>query len=145
MKVRFGRAVACLVVSAVASTLLPQVAYAAEVSGDDGEGIIDAFTGWFSDDEGDGNKPEGASTGGNPAPTSREKLPAGKAAPKAKRIAELTGRRTANERFWQLSDGRVQAEVSVTPTGQVVQGHRPDGHQDRCQGLRPGEHDERGA
>ncbi|MGW8890055.1 golvesin C-terminal-like domain-containing protein [Streptomyces sp. NPDC055749] len=108
---------ACLVVSAVASTLLPQVAYAAEVSGNDGEGIIDSFTGWFADDSGDENKSKEPSTGGNPTLPSREKLPAGKAAPKAKRVAELTGRRTANERFWQLSDGRVQAEVSVTPTG----------------------------
>ncbi|MFC9249004.1 sugar-binding protein, partial [Streptomyces sp. NPDC057136] len=99
--------------------MLPQVAYAAEVSGDGGEGIFDAFTGWFSDedDEGNENRPKGPSTGGNPTLASREKLPAGKAAPKAKRVAELTGRRTANERFWQLSDGRVQAEVSVTPTG----------------------------
>ncbi|WP_258049647.1 golvesin C-terminal-like domain-containing protein [Streptomyces finlayi] len=117
LKVRFGRAVACLVVSAVASTLLPQVAYAADVSDDGGEGIADAFTGWFSDDESDRNASADASTGGSPTLPSREKLPAGKAAPKAKRVAELTGRRTANERFWRLSDGRVQAEVSVTPTG----------------------------
>ena len=41
----------------------------------------------------------------------------GKAAPKAKRVAELTDRRTANQRFWRLSDGRVQTEVSVEPTG----------------------------
>nr|WP_326791311.1 DNRLRE domain-containing protein [Streptomyces sp. NBC_00841] len=47
-------------------------------------------------------------------------MPAGKAAPKAKRIAELAGRRTANERFWRLSDGRVQAEVSVRPTAYRV-------------------------
>ncbi|MEU8679124.1 hypothetical protein, partial [Streptomyces sp. NPDC048560] len=85
-------------VSAVASTLLPQVAYAAEVSGDDGDGIVDVFKGWFSDEDG-GNQPKAARTGGNPMLPSREKLPVGKVAPKAKRVAELTGRRTANERF----------------------------------------------
>ncbi|MGW4229846.1 golvesin C-terminal-like domain-containing protein [Streptomyces sp. NPDC004980] len=107
---------ACLVISAVTSTMLPQVAYAADVSGGEGEGIVDSFKGWFSD-EGDRNGPKDPSTGGSPTLPSREKLPAGKAAGKAKRVAELTGRRTANERFWRLSDGRVQAEVSVTPTG----------------------------
>ncbi|WP_328906790.1 golvesin C-terminal-like domain-containing protein [Streptomyces sp. NBC_00234] len=96
--------------------MLPQVAYAAEVSGDDGDGIVDAFKGWFSDSEGE-NEPEAPRTGGSPVLPSREKLPAGKAAPKAKRVAELTGRRTANQRFWRLSDGRVQTEVSVEPTG----------------------------
>lgn len=48
---------------------------------------------------------------------SREKLPKGTAAGKAKRVAELTGSRTANARYWKLSDGRVQAEVSAVPTG----------------------------
>ncbi|WP_247701713.1 DNRLRE domain-containing protein [Streptomyces sp. F63] len=46
----------------------------------------------------------------------RQKLPKGKAAPKAKRVKELKGRRTANARFWQLSDGRVEAELSAVPT-----------------------------
>ncbi|MFJ6572115.1 DNRLRE domain-containing protein [Streptomyces sp. NPDC091292] len=46
----------------------------------------------------------------------RQKLPRGKNAPKAERVRELTGKRTPNARFWQLSDGRVQAEVSATPT-----------------------------
>jgi len=35
--------------------------------------------------------------------------------PKAHRVRELTGRRTATGRFYQLSDGRVQAEISGTP------------------------------
>ncbi|HEX2355446.1 MAG TPA: DNRLRE domain-containing protein, partial [Micromonosporaceae bacterium] len=33
----------------------------------------------------------------------------------ATRVAELTGRRTANAKYFRLSDGRVQAEVSTTP------------------------------
>ena len=97
--------------------MLPQVAYAAPVSSDNGEGIVDAFAGWFSEDEGESDGPKEPSTGGTPTLPSREKLPKGKAAGKAKRVAELTGRRTANARYWKLSDGRVQAEVSAVPTG----------------------------
>ncbi|XCW01068.1 DNRLRE domain-containing protein [Streptomyces sp. HUAS MG47] len=95
--------------------MLPQVAYAAPVSSDDTEGTGSVFDGWFSDDE-DG-LPEAPQTGGTPTLPVREKLPKGKAAPKPKRVGELTGRRTANARYWQLSDGRVQAEVSAVPTG----------------------------
>ncbi|WP_256962280.1 DNRLRE domain-containing protein, partial [Streptomyces sp. NRRL B-24572] len=99
--------------------MLPQVAYAAPVSGEGDEGIVDAFSGWFSDDDDKAEpaKPVEPVTGGTPVLPSREKLPKGKAAPKPKRVAELTGRRTANARYWQLSDGRVQAEVSAVPTG----------------------------
>ncbi|MET9967661.1 DNRLRE domain-containing protein, partial [Streptomyces sp. NPDC006356] len=39
-----------------------------------------------------------------------------KADPKADRVKELTKQRTANARFWQLSDGRVEAELSAVPT-----------------------------
>ncbi|MEV6791740.1 DNRLRE domain-containing protein [Streptomyces sp. NPDC051320] len=46
----------------------------------------------------------------------RQKLPRGKNAPKAKRVRELTDRRTSSARFWQLSDGRVEAELSAVPT-----------------------------
>ncbi|SED95492.1 RHS repeat-associated core domain-containing protein [Streptomyces sp. TLI_105] len=116
MKVKHGRAIACLVVSAIVGTVLPQAAYAAPVSTGDGESIADAFSGWFSDDD-ESDGPEAPSTGGTPVLPSREKLPKGKAAPKPKRVAELTGKRTANARYWQLSDGRVQAEVSAVPTG----------------------------
>ncbi|WP_099052891.1 DNRLRE domain-containing protein [Streptomyces glaucescens] len=97
--------------------MLPQVAYAAPVTPDDGEGVVDAFVGWFSGDEGEPDGPEEPSTGGTPTLPSREKLPKGKAAGKAERVAELTGRRTENARYWRLSDGRVQAEVSAVPTG----------------------------
>lgn len=117
MKARYGRAIACLVVSAVVGTMLPQVAYAAPASSDSGEGIVDAFAGWFSEDEGESDGPDEPSTGGTPVLPSREKLPKGTAAGKAKRVAELTGSRTANARYWKLSDGRVQAEVSAVPTG----------------------------
>jgi len=39
----------------------------------------------------------------------------GKAWATPKRVKELTSRRTANAKFYQLSDGRVQAEYSQTP------------------------------
>ncbi|WP_190156055.1 golvesin C-terminal-like domain-containing protein [Streptomyces litmocidini] len=100
----------------MAGTMLPQAAYAAPVSDGEREGKGGFFDGWFSDSE-DGDGAEIPQTGGDPVLPSREKLPKGKAAPKAKRVAELTGRRTANARYWQLSDGRVQAEVSAVPTG----------------------------
>uniref|UniRef100_A0AAU1UNF1 DNRLRE domain-containing protein n=1 Tax=Streptomyces sp. NBC_00119 TaxID=2975659 RepID=A0AAU1UNF1_9ACTN len=89
------------------------MAYAAS-SGDDDKGVIDSIAGWFSDDDEDGDKPP---TGGKLEMPSREKLPKGKKAPKAKRVKELTSRRTEHARFWQLSDGRIQAEVSAVPTG----------------------------
>src|SRR5262245_55870945 len=41
--------------------------------------------------------------------------PVWKPDPKAKRVKELTGKRSANESFFQLSDGSVQQEVSALP------------------------------
>ncbi|WP_406172900.1 DNRLRE domain-containing protein [Streptomyces sp. NBC_00996] len=101
--------------SAVVSTAMPQFAYAASSSeGSGGKGFVDTLKGWFSDDDG----------GGHAKPPShdeldiadRQKLPKGRNAPKAKRVRELTGKRTSNARFWQMSDGRVQAELSAVPT-----------------------------
>ncbi|MEU1232483.1 hypothetical protein, partial [Streptomyces sp. NPDC005828] len=100
---------------------MPQVAYGAPQSPatDDDKGVLDTVAGWFSDGEDAGRSggPEASSSDGTSVVPSREKLPQGKVAPKPKRVAELTGRRTANARYWQLSDGRVQAEVSAVPTG----------------------------
>ncbi|MBO0885651.1 MAG: DNRLRE domain-containing protein, partial [Mycobacterium sp.] len=45
----------------------------------------------------------------------RDPMPKAVKAPPAKRVGELTGRRTANSRSYRLSDGRVQAEVSKEP------------------------------
>lgn len=112
MKPRLGRLVACLVVAAVTSTALPQVAYAAP-DDDDGKGIVDTVKGWFADD---GNEREKPPSHDELEIADRQKLPKGKAEPQAKRVRELTGRRTANARFWQLSDGRVEAELSAVPT-----------------------------
>jgi RHS repeat-associated protein len=44
-----------------------------------------------------------------------EQPPAAKKLPPAKRVREVPGRRTANGRVYQLSDGRLQAELSAVP------------------------------
>ncbi|MGR4880792.1 DNRLRE domain-containing protein [Streptomyces sp. LARHCF249] len=95
--------------------MLPQVAYAAapaDTPSGDGKGIVDTVAGWFSDDD---DQPK-APVGGKLAIPSREKLPKGEKLPKAERVKELTERRTAQSRFWQLSDGRIEAELTAVPT-----------------------------
>ncbi|HEU4347706.1 MAG TPA: DNRLRE domain-containing protein, partial [Actinoplanes sp.] len=54
---------------------------------------------------------------GVPARTVPARLPegAGESMPRAGRVRELTDRRTANGKVFELSDGRVQAEVSTEP------------------------------
>jgi RHS repeat-associated protein len=109
-----GKALACLVAAAVTSSLLPQFAYAASGSDADGDGFVDSIKNWFGDEEGTGSgEPVSHDEAGV---ADRQKLPPGRVAPKPKRVKELTDRRTANTRYWQLSDGRVQAEVSAVPT-----------------------------
>jgi len=44
-----------------------------------------------------------------------EPAPTGKTWPPQKRVKELPEKRTANGRFYQLSDGRIQAEISAVP------------------------------
>ncbi|MGC4747629.1 hypothetical protein ACLQ28_18535 [Micromonospora sp. DT201] len=45
----------------------------------------------------------------------QEKPPPAKKWPPQKRVEELTGKRTANGKVYQLSDGRTQAEISMVP------------------------------
>lgn len=116
MRPRLGRLVACLVVAAVTSTALPQVAYAAPADDGDGKGIVDTIKGWFADDGDDSGALEKPPSHDNLEMADRQKLPKGKAEPRAKRVRELTSKRTANARFWQLSDGRVEVELSAVPT-----------------------------
>nr|WP_306768834.1 hypothetical protein [Streptomyces sp. S10(2018)] len=95
---------------------MPQVAYAAPPSNsgqDGGKGVFDTVSDWLGDDEEE--KPEPPSYGGLGV-ADRQKLPKGKNAPKAERVKELTSRRTPAARFWQLSDGRVEAELTAAPT-----------------------------
>jgi RHS repeat-associated protein len=117
VKVRYGRLISCLVVSAVASTALPQVAYAASGSasgsGHHGKGVVDTVKGWFADDDHELAKPPSHD---ELDVADRQKLPKGKRTPKAKRVKELKSRRTPTARYWQLSDGRVEAELSAVPT-----------------------------
>ncbi|MEU0003054.1 DNRLRE domain-containing protein [Streptomyces sp. NPDC006314] len=100
------------------STTLPQFAYAASDpgSGSGGghdKGIVDTVKGWFGDDEHESAEPPSHD---ELEVADRQKLPRGRKAPKARRVKELTGRRTSTARFWQLSDGRVEAELSAVPT-----------------------------
>ncbi|MEV3991544.1 DNRLRE domain-containing protein, partial [Streptomyces sp. NPDC049837] len=107
------------VTSAVIVSLIPQGAYAASSSTTDSKGLSDTIKGWFSGDgdgDGGGYRPEEPKTGGDPVLPSRDRLPKGAKAPKAERVAELTGKRTPYARYWRMSDGRVQAEVSAVPT-----------------------------
>ncbi|UYQ63982.1 DNRLRE domain-containing protein [Streptomyces peucetius] len=116
VKVPYRRYLSCLVVAAVAGTLLPQVAYAAppsEPEKDDGESIVDTVAEWFEDDGKENKEPPSY---GNRGIADRQKLAKGKNDPKAERVKELTSRRTPSARFWQLSDGRVEAELSAAPT-----------------------------
>ncbi|MGP4083488.1 golvesin C-terminal-like domain-containing protein [Streptomyces sp. KR55] len=95
-------------------TALPQFAYAAPAaaSDDDDKGVIDTVADWFSGDDEDDDKPP---TGGKLEILSRQKLPKGKTLPPAKRVKELESKRTATARYWQLSDGRIEAELSAEP------------------------------
>ncbi|MFC8218550.1 DNRLRE domain-containing protein, partial [Streptomyces sp. NPDC057362] len=116
VKVPYRRYFSCLVAAAIAGTLLPQVAYAAPPSnsGKDGDkGFFDTVSDWLGDDEKETPKPPSY---GGLGMADRQKLPKGKNAPKAKRVKELTSHRTPTARFWQLSDGRVEAELTAAPT-----------------------------
>ncbi|WP_405595403.1 DNRLRE domain-containing protein [Streptomyces sp. NBC_01092] len=107
---------ACLVVAAVTSTALPQVAYAEPADDGDDKGIFDTVKGWFADDDEDGDGLDEPPSHDELGIADREKVSWPKDDPKAKRVRELAGKRTANARFWQLSDGRVEAELSAVPT-----------------------------
>ncbi|TXS53230.1 DNRLRE domain-containing protein, partial [Streptomyces sp. uw30] len=116
VKSGLGKLIACLVVAAVTSTALPQVAYAAPADDGDDKGIFDTVKGWFADDDEDGGGLDEPPSHDELDIADREKVSWPKNDPKAKRVRELSGKRTANARFWQLSDGRVEAELSAVPT-----------------------------
>ncbi|MFI0977155.1 DNRLRE domain-containing protein [Streptomyces sp. NPDC021093] len=129
MRIRHRRFIAALVVSAVMGTALPQIAFAAPAPGTeaesdagagddgDGKGLVDTVSGWFGGgDDGKDGDAKAPPAGGKLEIPSRERLAEGKDAPKAKRVKELTGERTSSARFWQMSDGRVEAELSAFPT-----------------------------
>lgn len=116
MRTRYRRLLAGLVASTVVGTLLPPMVFvtpaAAADSGGSGGGdtsVLDDVKGWFADEE----EPESANA---MEISSREKLPKGAKAPKPKRVKELKNRRTPSARFFALSDGRVEAELTAVPT-----------------------------
>ncbi|MBC9731294.1 DNRLRE domain-containing protein, partial [Streptomyces sp. TRM68367] len=79
--------------------------------GHGGSGIIDTVKGWF----GGGHSSPKPPVGPKDAIADRQKLPPGKKAPKAHRVRELTSKRTPSARYWKLSDGTTQAEISAVP------------------------------
>jgi RHS repeat-associated protein len=46
----------------------------------------------------------------------RQKLPPGKKVPAPHRVKELAGKRTPSARYWRMSDGSTQVQVSAVPT-----------------------------
>ncbi|MGH3683295.1 MAG: hypothetical protein ACRDT2_23965 [Natronosporangium sp.] len=74
---------------------------------------VDPWSGWspWSGRSGSGER---GSTAELALP--RDEVPAAAVEwPEPERVGELVGRRTANGRFFELSDGRVQAEISTVP------------------------------
>ncbi|MFG2331527.1 DNRLRE domain-containing protein [Streptomyces sp. NPDC048604] len=107
---RARRLLAVSGVMAVVATISPLPAYAAPP---DGDAIVDGIKSWFG---GDGEKDAAPPRLPDTAVPSNEHLPKGKAAAKPRRVKELTDRRTPQARYWQLSDGRIQSEVSGVAT-----------------------------
>ncbi|MFF4828063.1 DNRLRE domain-containing protein [Streptomyces sp. NPDC001312] len=112
---KFRRLLSVAVVGALCAPLLQTPAFAAagQGSGDDGPGLVDTIAGWFSDGDKAERKPTHSK---DPDVPQRQHLPRGKKSPKATRVKELTGKRTANARYWRLSDGRIEAEISSRAT-----------------------------
>ncbi|MFF3290685.1 DNRLRE domain-containing protein [Streptomyces sp. NPDC003023] len=114
-KRRTRRALVISCVVAVAATGVPQPAFATP-SGEGGTGIVSGLKNFLGLDD---DEPAAAAEPPKLPDTAvpgNERLPKGRNAPAPKRVKELTERRTPNARYWQLSDGRVQSEVSAVPT-----------------------------
>ncbi|RZB19448.1 DNRLRE domain-containing protein [Streptomyces sp. F001] len=75
--------------------------------------LADSLSDFFTDEEQEPADPPELPDTDVPA---NDKLAKAKNAPKAKRVKELTDRRTPYSRHWRMSDGRVQSEVSAMPT-----------------------------
>jgi RHS repeat-associated protein len=107
MRVRWVRRVASVAVGAVLSSFLVYVpAVAAEPGHSSGRISAPKLV--------RGHVPKPVK--GPDAIADRQKLPPGRKLPPAHRVKELTGRRTSSARFWRMSDGTTQAEVSAVPT-----------------------------
>jgi RHS repeat-associated protein len=112
MMARRRRIAASLAVGALLGSFVQTPAFAvAQPPGDKGPGIVDTVKGWF----GGGHKTPKPPVGPKDAIADRQKLPPGKKLPPAHRVRELAGRRTPSARYWKMSDGTTQAEVSAVP------------------------------
>ncbi|MFC4546942.1 DNRLRE domain-containing protein, partial [Paenactinomyces guangxiensis] len=72
-------------------------------------GFLEKIQGLFSDEKGK-SKEDSASV-----LPQVQKVPVGKKWPKPKRVKELVKKRKQNVKFHELSDGRIEAEISTTP------------------------------
>ncbi|MGW0631039.1 golvesin C-terminal-like domain-containing protein [Streptomyces sp. NPDC002758] len=110
---RRSRIAASLVAGALLGSFIQTPAFASAPSSGHGggPGIIGTVKGWF----GGGHSAPKPPTGPKDAIADRQKLPPGKKAPKAHLVRELTSKRTPSARYWKLSDGTTQAEVSAVP------------------------------
>jgi RHS repeat-associated protein len=112
MMARRRRIAASLAVGALLGSFVQTPAFAvAQSPGDGGPGIVDTVKSWF----GGGHTTPKPPTGPKNAIADRQKLPPGKKLPPAHRVKELAGRRTPSARYWKMSDGTTQAEVSAVP------------------------------
>lgn len=80
-------------------------------STEDEKGLLDAFTGLFKSDS---KKSQEQSLENSTIPAN-QKAPVGKKEASPKKVRELTEKRTKNAKFYELSDGRIQAEIASDP------------------------------
>jgi len=75
------------------------------------KGLLDTLTGLFKSDS---KKSKEQSLENSTLPAN-QKAPVGKKEDPPKKVRELTEKRTKNAKFFELSDGRIQAEIASAP------------------------------
>src|SRR5690606_31074170 len=75
----------------------------------DEKGLLDSIIDFFTSDESD-EKKRGQALENSTLPAN-QKAPVGKKEASPKKVRELTEKRTKNAKFYELSDGRIQAET----------------------------------
>src|SRR5690606_7614537 len=79
----------------------------------DEKGLLDSIIDFFTSDESD-EKKRGQALENSTLPAN-QKAPVGKKEASPKKVRELTEKRTKNAKFYELSDGRIQAEIASDP------------------------------
>lgn len=75
------------------------------------KGLLDTLTGFFKSNS---KKSKEQSLENSTLPA-KQKAPVGKKEDPPKKVRELTEKRTKNAKFFELSDGRIQAEIASAP------------------------------